>query len=275
MYSYPTGQVKGAESGSLRVVVDGMPSDYFPITIAPPKTIPSGNPIGELALPATPQKIAMSPDGALAYVATADGVGADLIVMGRPEGQECYCSANQMLRTFMDRMIGSYPTVVVDNEAGMEHISRRTTRDVDHLFLVTDPTQRGVIAVRRIVEMVPGHVRVELESLGDHRRGHAVGHLVGIEVDLATRGIPEGRSDGGHRRGELGGGQRRHGRMVPAAAAVALAESGEISREEVRALEAELLADLRVGGSLADASGLGAVDLIYVPEPTSVRRACR
>jgi CO dehydrogenase maturation factor len=56
----------------------------------------------------------------------------------------------------MDRLGTSYDYVIMDNEAGMEHISRRTTRDVDHLLLVTDTSQRGVIAARRIVEMVPG-----------------------------------------------------------------------------------------------------------------------
>lgn len=84
----------------------------------------------------------------------AEGRGVDLIVMGRPEGQECYCSANQMLRTFMDRMIGSYPTVVVDNEAGMEHLSRRTTRDIDLLLVVSDATLAGARASRRIAELV-------------------------------------------------------------------------------------------------------------------------
>jgi len=84
----------------------------------------------------------------------AEGRGVDLIVMGRPEGAECYCSANQMLRTFLDRMIGSYPTVVVDNEAGMEHLSRRTTRDVDLLLVVSDATLAGARASRRIADLV-------------------------------------------------------------------------------------------------------------------------
>ncbi len=84
----------------------------------------------------------------------AEGRGVDLIVMGRPEGAECYCSANQMLRTFLDRMIDSYPTVVVDNEAGMEHLSRRTTRDVDLLLVVSDATLAGARASRRIADLV-------------------------------------------------------------------------------------------------------------------------
>jgi len=76
--------------------------------------------------------------------------------MGRPEGQGCYCAANQMLRLILDRLKSHYDYVVIDNEAGMEHLSRRTTRDVDVLLLVTDPTQRGLITAQRMQEMVPG-----------------------------------------------------------------------------------------------------------------------
>jgi len=89
-------------------------------------------------------------------MALVEGNNVDLLAMGRPEGQGSYCAANHMLRTVMDRLGSGYDYVVMDNEAGMEHISRRTTRDVDHLLLVTDPSQRGVTAVRRIVDMVPG-----------------------------------------------------------------------------------------------------------------------
>jgi len=85
-----------------------------------------------------------------------EGEQIDLLAMGRPEGPGCYCAANQMMRVIIDRMGNSYDYVVIDNEAGMEHVSRRTTRDVDHLILVTDTSQRGVIAAQRIVEMVPG-----------------------------------------------------------------------------------------------------------------------
>jgi CO dehydrogenase maturation factor len=76
--------------------------------------------------------------------------------MGRPEGPGCYCAANQMLRVILDRIAANYDYVVIDNEAGMEHLSRRTTRDVDYLLLVTDPTQRGLVAVQRMNEMMPG-----------------------------------------------------------------------------------------------------------------------
>ncbi len=89
-------------------------------------------------------------------MAMVEGDHVDLLAMGRPEGPGCYCAANHMIRLVIDRLGGRYDYVVIDNEAGMEHISRRTTRDVDHLFLVTDPTRRGLIAIRRIVEMIPG-----------------------------------------------------------------------------------------------------------------------
>jgi len=88
-------------------------------------------------------------------MAMTEGDKVDLLVMGRPEGPGCYCAANQMLRVIIDRLEKQYDYVVIDNEAGMEHLSRRTTRDVDVLLLVSDPTQRGLVAAQRMQEMVP------------------------------------------------------------------------------------------------------------------------
>jgi CO dehydrogenase maturation factor len=78
----------------------------------------------------------------------------DLLAMGRPEGPGCYCAANNILRTSVDRLSDAYDYVVIDNEAGLEHLSRRTTRDVDLLFLVTDPTLRGIIAAGRVAQVI-------------------------------------------------------------------------------------------------------------------------
>ncbi|MFQ6057581.1 MAG: AAA family ATPase [Anaerolineae bacterium] len=77
----------------------------------------------------------------------------DLLAMGRPEGPGCYCPVNNMLRLIIDRLSKNYNYVVIDNEAGMEHLSRRTTRDVDFLLLVTDPTLRGVAAAKGMVQL--------------------------------------------------------------------------------------------------------------------------
>jgi CO dehydrogenase maturation factor len=82
-----------------------------------------------------------------------EGEKIDLLAMGRPEGQGCYCAANHMLRSIIDDLAGNYHWLVIDNEAGMEHISRRTTRDVDVLFIITDPTLRGMNAAESILEM--------------------------------------------------------------------------------------------------------------------------
>jgi CO dehydrogenase maturation factor len=83
----------------------------------------------------------------------AEGNRFDLIAMGRGEGPGCYCAVNHNLRDVIDSMSRHYAYVVIDNEAGMEHLSRRTTRDVQHLLIVSDPTRRGLVAAQRIADM--------------------------------------------------------------------------------------------------------------------------
>ena len=80
----------------------------------------------------------------------SEGDRFDLIAMGRSEGPGCYCAVNHNLREVVDSISKNYRYAVIDNEAGMEHLSRRTTRDVQHLLIVTDPTQRGLVAAERI-----------------------------------------------------------------------------------------------------------------------------
>jgi len=80
--------------------------------------------------------------------------GFDLVVMGQPEGAGCYCAANSLLAGFLEKLTGNYPYLVMDNEAGMEHISRLTTRDVDVLLIVADASRRGLQAGVRINELV-------------------------------------------------------------------------------------------------------------------------
>ena len=83
----------------------------------------------------------------------SEGKDFDLIAMGRPEGPGCYCAVNFTVRQVIDAISSSYRYVVVDNEAGMEHLSRRTTRDVQHLLIVSDPTRQGVVAAGRIAAL--------------------------------------------------------------------------------------------------------------------------
>lgn len=82
--------------------------------------------------------------------AIVEGEGYDLIVMGQPEGAGCYCAANTLLTNFLDRLQGNYPYLVMDNEAGMEHISRLTTQNVDILLVVSDTSRRSIQAAVRI-----------------------------------------------------------------------------------------------------------------------------
>lgn len=97
-------------------------------------------------------------------MAMEEGTKVDLIAMGRPEGSGCYCAFNNMLRGILDRIARNYEFVVIDNEAGMEHISRRTTRDVDVLLLVTDPTVRGVRTAGEMARMA-GEVEVNVDRV--------------------------------------------------------------------------------------------------------------
>lgn len=80
--------------------------------------------------------------------------GFDLMVMGRPEGPGCYCAANNIVRKYTDKLSESYRYVVIDNEAGMEHLSRRTTHSVNLLLIVSDPAVRGIQTARRINRLV-------------------------------------------------------------------------------------------------------------------------
>jgi CO dehydrogenase maturation factor len=80
--------------------------------------------------------------------------GFDLLVMGRPEGPGCYCAANNIIRKYTDMLSEKYPYVVIDNEAGMEHLSRRTTHKVDLLMIISDPTVKGVKTAARIKGLI-------------------------------------------------------------------------------------------------------------------------
>jgi CO dehydrogenase maturation factor len=86
--------------------------------------------------------------------AITESKGLDLITMGRGEGPECYCYPNALLRKFADELSGNYSYVVMDNEAGMEHLSRRTTQNIDVLLIVSDHSVKGVRTVARIMDLI-------------------------------------------------------------------------------------------------------------------------
>jgi CO dehydrogenase maturation factor len=89
----------------------------------------------------------------------------DLLVMGRQEGQGCYCMVNNILNRFADELESNYRYLLVDNEAGMEHLSRRTSGKVDMLLMVTDYALRGLRAVGRINGML-GDLKLDVRQKG-------------------------------------------------------------------------------------------------------------
>jgi CO dehydrogenase maturation factor len=86
----------------------------------------------------------------------AESKGFDLLAMGRPEGPGCYCASNRFLRDSLDQLVQDYKYdyIVMDCEAGLEHISRQTTRDIDVLLIMSDPTIRGITAAGRMKKLI-------------------------------------------------------------------------------------------------------------------------
>ncbi|MDD2679950.1 MAG: AAA family ATPase [Candidatus Omnitrophica bacterium] len=109
-------------------------------------------------LSANPQSVPvnMGKDAFIEYrvqTAIVEGDNFDVLTMGRPEGPGCYCYVNNALRNVMGKLIKDYDFVVIDNEAGLEHLSRRTTRQADKLVVVSDATVVGLKAARRIAAL--------------------------------------------------------------------------------------------------------------------------
>ena len=97
----------------------------------------------------------------------AESKGFDLLAMGRPEGPGCYCASNEFLRASLDQLVKDYKynSIVMDCEAGMEHISRQTTRDVDVLLIMSDPTIRGITTAARMKDLI-GELRTKVGEVG-------------------------------------------------------------------------------------------------------------
>jgi CO dehydrogenase maturation factor len=118
--------------------------------------------------------------------AITEADGFDLLTMGRPEGPGCYCAVNNLLREFLNKLSSAYEFVVIDNEAGMEHLSRRTTNNVDLLCIVAEPSALGVVTTQRIFELarqLPIYVK-EIGVIWNRAENTSVGEqqLDGIET---------------------------------------------------------------------------------------------
>ncbi len=110
--------------------------------------------------------------------------GYDLITMGQPEGPKCYCYVNNLLRKSLKDLTKNYKAVVLDNEAGMEHLSRRTTDDVDFLLAVMNPTQPSFRAVKRIMTL-SRNLPINIGSrviLVNRTKGQRAGEVLEAEI---------------------------------------------------------------------------------------------
>jgi CO dehydrogenase maturation factor len=136
--------------------VDADPNANLHLLLALPSPAGLGS-LREELLPAPPGgtgAVALSDRiAAEVQLRVAEGASVDLVSMGRGEGPGCYCYVNSLLRESLSRLEGGYRAVVVDNEAGMEHLSRRNVRRIDHLVLVGDPSPRGLAAVAAIRDL--------------------------------------------------------------------------------------------------------------------------
>ncbi|MEA1867353.1 MAG: AAA family ATPase [Thermodesulfobacteriota bacterium] len=95
--------------------------------------------------------------------AIIEAKGFDLLVMGRPEGPGCYCMANTILAQIIEGLARSYRYLIVDNEAGMEHLSRLNLRKICTLFVVSDPSIRGIVTAARIADLTKA-LKVEVRN---------------------------------------------------------------------------------------------------------------
>jgi CO dehydrogenase maturation factor len=98
------------------------------------------------------------------YEILVETEGFDLLAMGRTEGEGCYCSVNYMLARIVDSLSRNYDYTLMDMEAGLEHLSRRTDRSVDLMLIVTDPSKMGLETARRIKELAE-EVHIEVKRI--------------------------------------------------------------------------------------------------------------
>ncbi len=97
--------------------------------------------------------------------AIVEAADFDLIAMGIPEGKGCYCYVNSVLQKYIEIINRNYPYIVMDNEAGLEHLSRGTTKNVSQLIIISDPSPRGVITAGRIRDLMES-IKLDVKEYG-------------------------------------------------------------------------------------------------------------
>lgn len=121
------------------------------------------------------------------HQALIEDTGFDLLVMGQPDGPGCYCAANQYLAMTMDKLSPNYKYILVDNEAGMEHLSRMNIRSIDYLLVTSDPSARGILTAKRISEITePLGLEVKNQYLLVNRAPQPVPPALQEKIDEAV-----------------------------------------------------------------------------------------
>jgi len=121
------------------------------------------------------------------HQALIEETGYDLMVMGQPDGPGCYCAANQYLAMTMDKLAENYKYIIVDNEAGMEHLSRMNLRIIDYLLVTSDPSARGILTAKRISDITePLGLDIKKQFLIVNRAPNPVTDLLQEKIDEAV-----------------------------------------------------------------------------------------
>jgi len=114
--------------------------------------------------------------------------GFDLMVMGQPDGPGCYCAANQFLCMAMDHLADNYQYILVDNEAGMEHLSRLNLTTIDHMLVISDPSARGIMTAGRISEITkPLNLKVHAKWLIVNRAPNPVPPALQAKIEQTVQ----------------------------------------------------------------------------------------
>jgi len=148
--------LKEEKLGSI-LAVDADPNNNLAESLGLEVKETIGSILDEVCLHPEKTPAGMSKDRFIEYQVQAsitEGDGFDVLAMGRPEGPGCYCYVNNLLRNITAKLIKDYDYVVIDNEAGFEHFSRRTTRACDALVVVSDATAVGLKSARRISDLI-------------------------------------------------------------------------------------------------------------------------
>lgn len=121
------------------------------------------------------------------HQALIEETGFDLLVMGQPDGPGCYCAANQYLAMTMDKLAENYKYIIVDNEAGMEHLSRMNMRSIDYLLVTSDPSARGILTAKRISDITePLGLKIKNQYLLVNRAPQPVPAALQEKIDEAV-----------------------------------------------------------------------------------------